>query len=49
MPSRFSEVEYAGAALGIDAAHRDGGQLSARRDERVLEHAQIRGARARLP
>src|SRR3954451_2626704 len=36
------QVKNAGAAFGVDAAHRDRGQLGARRDERLLEHAEVR-------
>jgi hypothetical protein len=38
------QIQHAGAAFGVDATHRDGGQFGARRDERLLEHAQVRGA-----
>ena len=41
MPSRLQQIEHAGAAFGVDAAHRDRGQLGARGDQRLLQHRQI--------
>ena len=35
------QVQHTGAALGVDAAHRHGGQLGARRDQRLLEHREV--------
>jgi hypothetical protein len=38
------QIEHTGAGIGVDAAHRDGGQLCARRDQCLLEHREIRRA-----
>ena len=35
------QVQHPGAALAVDAAHRHGGQLGARRDQRLFEHREV--------
>ena len=39
------QVEHAGAGRGVDAAHRDGRQLGAGRDERPFEHLEVASPR----
>ena len=36
------QVQHARAAVGVHPAHRDGGQLGARGDQRLLQHGQVR-------